>query len=973
MNSKLDNIDPSTLSEQEKKDLLLSLRRMGGKKGTNKLPAPTTDDELHNWILVELGYNIPRVAVCEDHQAPFDYVADYYFERESAILVIGGRESAKTLNTAIANYTMAENKSGCEICTFADIEAQSNKSYSYIKSFIYYDDSGKKTIKSSVEGQPLRKETLLKNGSKLEVIIGSLSGVNSPHPQKVHADEVDLQDKEIWQESQPVDIYIPTSNGQIRFGDLEIGDYVFGVDGRETRIVGIKDFDEKDIYKFDFTDGRSTESCIDHLWKIIMRRNKWGIFKTKELLSKYKVKDPRCNGFNYKYKIPQQSCVEYEKKNLKIHPYVLGVLLGDGTFRNTTISFRANDEDIANRVESLLPDEIFLGESISNDVSVFTLVHKGAGIRNPFRNIIEELELYKTDSFTKFIPLEYLESDFNDRLELLRGLMDTDGSFTKDSYFASVSYNLAIGVKELVQSMGGRALMRKKKTSRTGYSGGCGFIYEVSTTLPDNINPFWCPRKSNKFKNRIRTLNPSIRNIEYIGKKKARCITVDNDDGLYLTEEFIVTHNSRNMSSSKKFPDGRIIKAQDIATSTLKSTKGIVQEIVDETQKSLKEGLKPTWKIYKACVFEVAEEVSCCRETKKEDREARLIELNKDPNELCECDKVAKGEYAPGVPRKLDSICKGKFFKSRGWMAHTDVVRKFVQNTPNKWASQLECRRPMSDGLYLPTWSRERYCIRGYEPRPEFGYIWQGIDWGGSSDSTSAIVWIQGPLHQPIQVNNTVGTKTVIPQGAYVIFQEINESAMGATRLADKVVRQEIQYKNRYGAAWRVKSRFADKAGAQQRMDWREHTPPLPTKWYLSGSYFDPTVESVQALVSDSLLYADDQQCPGTCDDFESWRSKDGKEVHDSSSHNPAAIRYCLKNVKIISKRFQNTSNRQNLLPVAVGRDGAQNIPGAIAAVGVSSPQDGALYQSENWRNSWGPATANDLTGNRGGNEPWRP
>jgi hypothetical protein len=628
--NKLENIDFSNMSDEEKRKLILSMRRLRGRKGNQKRPAPTTDDELWDWIKAETGYEIPRVAVCDGHCAPFDYVADYYFERESALLVIGGRESAKTLNTAIANYTFAETKPGCEICTFADIEAQSNKSYSYIKSFVYTtDDTGKKVVKPTVEGVPLRKETLLKNGSKLEVIIGTLSGVNSPHPQKVHADEVDLQEREIFAES-------------------------------------------------------------------------------------------------------------------------------------------------------------------------------------------------------------------------------------------------------------------------------------------------------------------------------------------------------RNMSSSKTFPDGRVIKAQDIATSTLKSTKGVVQEIVDETEKAKKEGLKPTWKIYKACVFEVARENPACRTAPKDIREARLKELERDPCELCDCDKVAKGEWSERNPRTLDTVCKGKFFKSRGWMSHEDVIRKFVQNSPTKWASQLECRRPMADGLYLPTWSRERYVVKDYEPRPEYGYIWMGVDWGGSANSTSAVLWVQGPLHQPLQVNNFQGTKTLIPKGAYVIFKEINEAAIGATRLADKVVRQEIQYRNRFGGAWRVKGRFADKAGAQQRADWREHNPPLRTNWYLSGKYFDPTVECLQALVADSLLYADGAGCPGTCDDFESWRSVDGKEVHDQSSHNPAAARYCLKNVQGIVKRYQGNT-RTTLQPLVAARSAADSVPGAISQVGVNSITS-ADYSSEAWRRSMGqqmPGEGND--GSRGGRPDWMP
>jgi hypothetical protein len=622
--NKLENVDLSTLSDKEKRDLILSMRRLGGKRGSQKRAIPTTDDELWWLIKEEIGDEIPRVSVCDDHNAPFDFVSDYYFERKRAILVMANREGGKTRSVNIANYLNCEYKPGCEVCVFADIEAQSNKSYNYIKSFVYAkDDTGKKIPKPSIEGDPLRKETRWKNGSKLEVIIASPSGVNSPHPHKVHADEIDLMERPIWAES-------------------------------------------------------------------------------------------------------------------------------------------------------------------------------------------------------------------------------------------------------------------------------------------------------------------------------------------------------RSMASSGKGSDGNMIKSQDIATSTRKSAKGLMQEIIDESDKAIKLGVEPPWHVFKFCLFECAKEVPTCESVPADKREARLIELGKDPKELCGCKKIIKGEWAEGSPRTLESVCKGKLFKSRGWMEYDDIKHKFTQNSPNVWVAQHECRRPMADGLYLPTWSRERYVIKDYEPRPEFGYIWQGIDWGGSSNSTSAVLWIQGPLHQPIQVNNFQGTKTVIPQGAYVIFKEIYEVAIGATRLADKVVRVEIQYKNRYGAAWRVKGRFADKAGAQQRADWREHNPPLRTHWYLSGKYFDPTVECVQSLVADSLLYADGTSAPGICDDFESWRSENGKEIHDESSHGPSGVRYCLKNVQGIVKRYRNP--RPTLQPMVAARDSA--VGPTAALVGVSSPSS-ADYTSEKWREAMGQ----EIGGNngRGGREPWMP
>jgi intein/homing endonuclease len=791
-----------------------------------------------------------------------------------------------TRSVNIANYLNCEYKPGCEVCVLADIEAQSNKSYNYVKSFVYIKNSeGKKTPKSSIDGDPLRKETIWKNGSKLEVIIASKSGVNSPHPHKVHADEIDLMDREIWGEAQPHDMDIYTPRGLKRFGDLKIGDYVFGSDGFPTKVIKINELGYKEIFRIELTDGRNTECCKDHLWLLGGHsgdKKTWCIYRVSDILKDYKKNDPRWNnGWIYKYRVPQQESVYYPPKGLPLHPYILGFLLGDGCFRQTTLSFRTEDKDIANRIQDLLPDEVEVNDirAKNEKYARYSISVKGSRKPNPVMDVIKRLELFGENSHSKFIPLNYLESSEMDRIELVRGLMDSDGSFTKDPYYITVSEDLAICFKELIMSLGGRALFRKKKAGKTGFSRTNSYIYEVSASLPNEINPFWCERKSRKFKNRLRTLEPSIKSIIPIGKKRVRCIGVKANDGLYLTSEFIVTHNSRSMASSGKGTDGTMIKSQDIATSTRKSTKGLVQEIIDESDKAIKLGVEPPWHVVKFCIFESAKEVACCSESPTDKREARLKELGKDPKEICKCDKVLKGEWATGVPRTLKSVCKGKLFKSRGWMGYDDIIHKFTQNTPMVWVAQHECRRPMADGLYLPTWSRERYCLYNYSPRPEYGLIWQSVDWGGIE--SSFVVWIQGPLHHSIEVNNTIGSSMVIPQGAYVAFNEISEAQMGATRLADKVVRQEIQYKNQF-PGWRVKARFADMAGRQQREDWREHNPPLRTVWYISRDV-EPQIECIQDLVTDHMLYVAVDKCPNLADDFESWRQKDGREIHDSS------------------------------------------------------------------------------------------
>jgi hypothetical protein len=977
---KLENLDLSTLSDKEKRDLILSMRRLGGKKGSQKRPAPTTDDELWEYIKEEIGDEIPRVAVCEDHDAPFDFMRDYYFERERALLVMSSRESGKTRGTAIINYIFAETKPNLEVCTFADIEAQSNKSYTYIKNFVYTkNDNNEKVLKASVAGDPLRKETNFKNGSKLEVIIGCLPGHAMIHTIDGNKRISEIVSKKL---------------------DVEVLTYNFKDDKLEWKKITnwFRNGKGKDWLKFELE--ASTMQATNDLY----------CSKNHEICLPDGTKKKADDFVEGDYLMAIRHELSDEQKQI-----CMGMLLGDGSVTVQRLYRVCHALHQINYLE-------WFGDSFSE--------FKPGRLPRPLKNTVDfvtrnsrcfsEMRAQWYPQGEKRIP-DYVWDEL-DVMGLACWLMD-DGCWVRGGQKINRSSRV-YGGQWHIAAMNFNSRERAKASQ---YFEGLGIVGTWNCVNADKEQWIWhtiedggvilqsivadyidisekqpkgykrwiaAPIKNHS----VETARPAkIKFIELCSTEQSQYdievppynnyvvssgLVIGNSksgvnsphpqkvhaDEIDLMDEEIF-YESRSMSSSKTLPDGTVIAAQDIATSTRKSNKGLVQKIINEVESAKKHGLKAPWRIYRSCIYETAQEVPNCRSAPKEQREARLKELGRDPCELCECNKVAKGEWSENVPRTLDSVCKGRLFRSRGWMRYEDIVGKFTQNSPNVWVAQLECRRPMADGLYLPTWSRERYVIKDYEPRPEFGYIWQGVDWGGSANSLSAVLWIQGPLHQPLQVNNFQGTKTIIPQGAYVIFKEINEGAIGATRLADKVVRIEIQYKNRFGGAWRVKGRFADKAGAQQRADWREHNPPLRTLWYLSGKYFDPTVECLQSLVADSLLYVDGQQCPGTADDFESWRSVDGKEVHDNSSHNPAAARYALKNVQGIVKRYKNSSSRQTLQPVVGVRDSAVGPPtAALVGVNSSSPAD---YSSERWREAMGQEIGE--RNGRGGKEPWQP
>jgi len=142
------------------------------------------------------------------------------------------------------------------------------------------------------------------------------------------------------------------------------------------------------------------------------------------------------------------------------------------------------------------------------------------------------------DSHQKRVPMQYMVASKEQRLDLLRGLMDSDGSVQKNNraFFFSSNKGLAEDVQQLVWSLGGLASIRFSDRSASNKS----IEYRVAISMEDN--PFLLPRKAEKYS--PRPWFRAIKSIEKIGQEEMRCITVDAKDSLYVTEDYIVTHNS---------------------------------------------------------------------------------------------------------------------------------------------------------------------------------------------------------------------------------------------------------------------------------------------------------------------------------------------------------------------------------------------------------------------------------------------
>ena len=167
---------------------------------------------------------------------------------------------------------------------------------------------------------------------------------------------------------------------------------------------------------------------------------------------------------------------------------------------------------------------------------------------NGFQNRLREVGIFGHNCYSKFIPKNYIYNTQEIRLNTLRGLFDSDGSCSIDplsktsrTKFISVSSQLCKDVKEIVHSLGGLCSMNRQTTTCNGKSFKS---YSCEIRLPKDIIPFSLSRKRDNFTNRkIGDLKRTITKIEYLGQDNARCLTLEENDGLFMTDHFIVTHN----------------------------------------------------------------------------------------------------------------------------------------------------------------------------------------------------------------------------------------------------------------------------------------------------------------------------------------------------------------------------------------------------------------------------------------------
>jgi predicted phage terminase large subunit-like protein len=336
------------------------------------------------------------------------------------------------------------------------------------------------------------------------------------------------------------DVPVLTTEGWKTHGDINIGDLVFHPSGKAIKVLAKspKGYASKRIF---FTNNDYIDCHENHEWTIFDRSLKKIVTKETGSIEKINL----WSNNRAKYQLPKIAAIQFKEQNLDLHPYVLGAWLGDGTTGAARISYDKKDRVYIEKI-------ISLGYKVSSEY-----IHKITGvITTNFGGSINRAgrltrELQTLNIFNKKrIPLAYKQSSITQRLELIAGLIDTDGHTEKETgrvRIVTVSRELADDIFEIVSSLGWYPYITiaNPTLSSSGIQGKkCVFTIGFQ---PDIYIPVALERKKiNKFAKRRKI---GIKKIENIIPVLGNCIQVDSEDGLYLIgKNFIPTHNSEIIS-----------------------------------------------------------------------------------------------------------------------------------------------------------------------------------------------------------------------------------------------------------------------------------------------------------------------------------------------------------------------------------------------------------------------------------------
>lgn len=352
---------------------------------------------------------------------------------------------------------------------------------------------------------------------------------------------------------------IPTPEGWKRVDEIKVGDYLFDRQGKPTKVLGVYPQGEKEVYEISFGDNRKAKCSIDHIWSV--HKNTW---KDKNSFKEYTLQEilndkwERIDSRGHKshnFSIPCCEAIEYNLYNPEVNPYVFGTFLGDGCCKEKALTISSNDEEIVKKIQKIIDSPRVYRNKANYHWTFYCneTDNKHIQTKDIFNKYSDAICCY---SYEKYIPNDFKYTTIENRYSLIQGLMDTDGSISYrngryHTTFSTTSPRLRDDFIEVMGSLGYVCTyyIDKRAEKYTNKE-----AYEIHINIPNSekYKLFSLSRKKtiaeeakNKKQNRAYD-RTTIINIKDLGfKEEMTCFYVDNEEHLFLMNDFLVTHNTK--------------------------------------------------------------------------------------------------------------------------------------------------------------------------------------------------------------------------------------------------------------------------------------------------------------------------------------------------------------------------------------------------------------------------------------------
>lgn len=377
--------------------------------------------------------------------------------------------------------------------------------------------------------------------------------------------------------AQPLHSKVLTPAGFKEMGDMQVGDEVVVPSGGTALVSGVFPQGVRPVYNVTFRDGRVVEADEDHLWTVEYGAGNKRTRTTAEL------KNDLTTGTEgrAKWYVRNVEAADLGTWTSSIDPYSLGVLTGDGGLSGHSVLVTTADEEILNHLRGEVPEGLRVVRA--DDKYTYRISGSVPNHPNAWLNEIRRLGL-NTLSVDKALPESIKNVSAADRLALLQGIMDTDGTPAKNGNsgdFLSGSATLADDVAWLVRSLGGRATVSEKRVQLDSWDTPRTY-YRAYVSLPSHLELFRLERHTSK-KNHQGKYNAdklAITSIEFKGYEPTQCIMVDHPDHEYVTDHFTRTHNTSQFEFAQEILDGLLRGHETYWGTGIGSPEGIIESLV---------------------------------------------------------------------------------------------------------------------------------------------------------------------------------------------------------------------------------------------------------------------------------------------------------------------------------------------------------------------------------------------------------